>query len=361
MTHTLEMPPPLEGPPAPPRHAPAAPPLARTDVPPSLEGKMALAEQLAMAQGSLFPEWLRGRAPNFLAVMFAAQALDIPVWTAAQGLYAEGGSVGVEASLMRALVQRAGHLFYIEDSSPFHATAVVVRWNVPDRPYRKTFTMEEAVRMGLGSLEHYQRNPEAQMIARATSAVCREGAADTLAGFTYTPEEIQHGFRQDKTPAAPPPVTVEAATVERLCADIDAAEDLPAVRKAWKATAKAGALTATCDGESLVSRLQAKFAAVAPGTPVEAAVLATPRTETTTAPVMAAPAPEPNAPCGCPKAEFLRTGTHQPSCSSYAAPVTEPPPAPKAAAPKTAAKAAAKKAAPAKRALRKTTTRSTTP
>ena len=300
-----------------------APPLPRTDVPPGLPDKLALAEQLAMAQGSLFPEWLRGKSANFLAVMFAGQALDIPLWTATQGLYAEGGSVGVEAHLMRALVQRAGHLIYVEDASPFHATVVLIRWNVPDRPYRATFTMEEAVRAGLSGQKSYQSYPEQQMIARATSRVCREGAADVLNGFVYTPEELANGFRQDKTPAAPPPADVDQMTVDKLCEQIGQADDLADLKRVWKATAKAGALMAYCEGETLVSKLQARFAQVAPGQQIPAATIATP---------VAAPAStthtsvtiEQLAPCGCTLTRFTETGTHEPGCPEYTAPVPAP-------------------------------------
>lgn len=283
---------------------------SRTDVPVGLDDKLRLAEQLGMVTGDAMPEWLRGKPANILAVMFAAQALDIPLWTGVQGLYAEAGSVAVEATLSRALVQRAGHLILVAESSPFHAVVRLRRWDHPEVEHVGSFTIQEATVAGLAGLDWYRKYPERQMIARATGQAVQLGAADVVNGFVYSREELSGGgFRQDR-----PALTVaEAAPIDddvltELATGVAEAGDARALSVVWKRAAKLRALGCQVPGGStLIIALQERLAELSGGDVVTPAL-----GQNTGAVVERIESPPATArmECGCPAAEFLQSGGH---------------------------------------------------
>lgn len=170
--------------------------LARTDVPPSFEQRMELAEILSEA--GILPDHLRGKTGNIVAMMMIAATLDIPFMTAAQEMYCERGKLGMSANLMRGLVLRAGHDFEIlEDSTKACTVRFTRKGRAPSRPV--TYTMEDAQIAGLTTRENsnYRKNPRAMMVARATSRCLRAYASDILLGFGYTPDELRD--RVDET------------------------------------------------------------------------------------------------------------------------------------------------------------------
>lgn len=158
----------------------------RSDVPGVLTEQLQLAQELAKA--GIVPSHLQRKPENILALMYAAQSVDIPLWQAVQGMQVISGKVGISADLCRALILRAGHTFRVEESTETTATVVVIRKG-DTFEHRASFTIEDAKRAGLtgGS---WQKYPKAMLIARATTLVARNACADVLAGMAYTPEEL---------------------------------------------------------------------------------------------------------------------------------------------------------------------------
>lgn len=158
----------------------------RSDVPSALTEQLQLAQELAKA--GIVPTHLQRKPENLLALMYAAQSVDIPLWQAVQGMQVISGKVGISADLCRALILRAGHTFRVEESTDTKATVVVIRKG-DTYEHRATFTTDDAKRAGLtgGSWNKY---PKAMLIARATTLVARNACADVLAGMAYTPEEL---------------------------------------------------------------------------------------------------------------------------------------------------------------------------
>lgn len=158
----------------------------RSDVPSVLTEQLQLAQELAKA--GIVPSHLQRKPENLLALMYAAQSVDIPLWQAIQGMQVISGKVGISADLCRALILRAGHTFRVEESTEQAATVVVIRKGETFE-HRASFSVEDAKRAGLtgGSWNKY---PKAMLIARATTLVARNACADVLAGMAYTPEEL---------------------------------------------------------------------------------------------------------------------------------------------------------------------------
>jgi hypothetical protein len=75
------------------------------------------------------------------------------------------------------------------------------------------WTIDRARAMGLTGKDNWKRQPEAMLIARASSEVCRLIAADVLLGVPYSAEEIED---EATTAAVEAPRKVQRARVQRL-------------------------------------------------------------------------------------------------------------------------------------------------
>ena len=158
----------------------------------------------ALAQAGLLPKQYRDSPGDILLALAYADALALPVAQIFTGIHVIEGRPSMSAELMGALVRRAGHRIRSTGDAA-SATAEIVRRDDPEFTYRSTFTIVDAKQAGLLSKDVWKRYPAAMLLARATSAVCRAGAADVLAGVSYVPEELGEA-----------PEWVEEAPVTRL-------------------------------------------------------------------------------------------------------------------------------------------------
>ena len=183
----------------------------------------------ALAQAGLLPKQYRDSPGDILLALAYADALALPVATIFSGIHVIEGRPSMSAELMGALVRRAGHRIR-STSDATSATAEIVRRDDPEFTYRSTFTIDDAKQAGLLSKDVWKRYPAAMLLARATSAVCRAGAADVLAGVSYVPEELGEQ-----------PEWVEEAPVTRLAVaptepEQPAAQEEPAPAKRRRRT-----------------------------------------------------------------------------------------------------------------------------
>jgi hypothetical protein len=165
--------------------------VARADLPAGLQTQMDMAR--ALAASSLLAPNFAGKPANVFLAMQAAQALNIPAWTALQELYVVSGKVGLSASLMRSLILRAGHRIRVtvdadSQGEPMVATVTVIRRDDPDYLHHGQFSMGDAHTAGLSG-EAWRKYPRAMLVARATAIVAREACPDIFAS-AYTPEEL---------------------------------------------------------------------------------------------------------------------------------------------------------------------------
>lgn len=167
------------------------------DAPAALPEMMRLAAELAEAD--VLPRHLRRRPANVLALMFAARALDIPIWVAFQSLYLIEGKVGMDATFQRSLIVRAGHRFRILERTESRAAVEITRHDDPE-PRLSEFTWADAVDAGLTNKEIWQRYPKAMLMARVTTQAIRDDCPEVLYGAAYTPEELDVALGADGTP-----------------------------------------------------------------------------------------------------------------------------------------------------------------
>lgn len=157
---------------------------------------------------------LRGRPEAVVACILAGHEVGIGPLQALSKIYVVDGRPTMSAELMRALVLRAGHDFWIEENSN---TRVTVAGRRAGREFvsKVTWTMDDARRAGLANKQNWQKYPRSMLLARATSELCRLMFADVLGGISYSTEELEDGDTTTIPEAAPEPAARARATVTR--------------------------------------------------------------------------------------------------------------------------------------------------
>lgn len=99
------------------------------------------------------------------------------------------GVVAPKAMTMRALVQSRGHSVWIELSTPSRCVAKARRHG-ESIEHVSEWTIDRATQLGVTGKQNWRNQPQAMLVARATSEVCRMVASDVLLGIAYSAEEI---------------------------------------------------------------------------------------------------------------------------------------------------------------------------
>lgn len=147
----------------------------------------------AVAATEFVPKGLRNRPEAVVAAILQGHELGLEPMASLTKIHVVDGRPTLAAELMRALVQRAGHEIWLEESS---STKVVMggRRKGEEHPTRITWTIDDAKRAKLAGKTNWQNYPRAMLVARATGELCRILFADVLSGLSYTIEEVKDGF-----------------------------------------------------------------------------------------------------------------------------------------------------------------------
>ena len=94
-----------------------------------------------------------------------------------------------KAITLRALVQSQGHTVWIESSTDRECVARARRSGEAE-VHESRWTIARAEKLGLLTKQQWQKQPQAMLVARATSEVCRLVAADVILGIGYSAEEM---------------------------------------------------------------------------------------------------------------------------------------------------------------------------
>lgn len=123
------------------------------------------------------------------------------------------GRAAPKAITLRAIVQSVGHEIWLVESSDQRA---VVQGRRAGRSTveESVWTIQRARTMNLTGKAHWKLQPEAMLIARATSECCRLVAADAILGIPYSSEEVADDValavtEEPSAIAAAPPRTVQ--------------------------------------------------------------------------------------------------------------------------------------------------------
>jgi hypothetical protein len=161
-------------------------------------------------KSSLCPAGLKS-ANDVTIILMAANDLGISLSQAVDKIFVTNGRKGMAAELMRALIRRDGHTLRVIESNDHHCVLYGRRHDNGDEETTE-FTIEEAIHAGLcarapdGTITSRSRDGKKlpwetyttdMLYARCTSRIGRRMFSDSLAGITYTPDELGYIDAED--------------------------------------------------------------------------------------------------------------------------------------------------------------------
>jgi len=158
------------------------------------DARQASSVAVSLAPTPFVPQSLRGRddrqtAANITAAILTGAELGLTPMASLRSIVVIQGTPAMTAVALRGLVQSAGHEVWVESSSDARAV-VCGRRRGSDQVERSVWTIDRARQLGLTGKDNWKKQPEAMLVARATSEVARRVAADVLLGLPYSVEEI---------------------------------------------------------------------------------------------------------------------------------------------------------------------------
>lgn len=196
-----------------------------------------------LVRTSFVPETFRGKPHEATAAILAGMECGLSPMAALRSFDIIQGQAAPRAITLRAIVQSFGHDMILEESTASRCK-MRGRRNGAGEWQSVVWTIDRARQLGLTNKANWKNQPQAMLVARATSELARLVAADAILGIGYTVEEIGDGagagyefatmttdeapsgskrMRRGK-PAPPPDAPVEAETDD--VADGEVIEDL---------------------------------------------------------------------------------------------------------------------------------------
>lgn len=155
----------------------------------------------SLVKTSFVPAAMRGKAEEATAAILTGQEVGLKPMAALRSINIIQGTPAMTAVAMRALVQSQGHEVWVVEQTDTKAV-VKGRRRGSDQEQKSTWTMDRARGLGLATKDNWKKQPQAMLVARATSEVCRLIAADVLLGLPYSVEELaDHDETAPDTPA----------------------------------------------------------------------------------------------------------------------------------------------------------------
>lgn len=152
---------------------------------------------VSLAKTPFVPQSLRDRdagvtAANITAAILTGQEIGIQPMAALRSIDVIQGTPAMRAIALRALVQSKGHEVWVVEQNATRAIVAGKRHG-SDKEQKSTWTMDRARALGLVGKDNWKKQPEAMLVARATSELCRLIAADVILGIPYSVEELEDG------------------------------------------------------------------------------------------------------------------------------------------------------------------------
>jgi hypothetical protein len=175
-----------------------------------------------LADSGLLPAQYRKQPANVLYAVEYGEMIGVPAMAAINGVHVIKGKPTASASLISALVRRAGHKLRVGfDSARQMGWAEIIRADDPEFTYRSEWDLERAVTAELcvirdgkpyavdkdGEALPWKKFFPSMTKARAITEVARDACEEVLFGLHYTPEELGERVDEDGLPS----LTVEQA------------------------------------------------------------------------------------------------------------------------------------------------------
>ncbi len=144
----------------------------------------------ALCRTQFCPDSFRSKPGEATAAILAGSEVGLSPMAALNAFDVIQGRPAPKAITLRAVVQSHGHEVWPVEQSP---DRVVYRGRRRGSPevMDSVWTMKRARDLDLANKPNWRKQPQAMLVARATSEICRMVAADAILGIPYSAEEIE--------------------------------------------------------------------------------------------------------------------------------------------------------------------------
>lgn len=228
-----------------------------------------LADRIAYTE--FVPGPLRGHPPAVLAALMAGAERGLGPMESLRSINVIDGRPTLSAEVMRALVLAAGHEIEIVDTSDEIAALRGRRRGSENWSPEFVWTLDRARRALLADKANWKKYPEAMLLARASTDLCRAVFPDVVAGLSSTEEwgDVIDTTATDRPPSA----GVEATPTPQLDTGDDeppgGAHDLGLARRLHAEITAAFPTATTASRDRLRHALVAIVTRRRPGGPVQ--------------------------------------------------------------------------------------------
>jgi hypothetical protein len=143
----------------------------------------------ALCATSFCPDAFRGKPGEATAAILAGSEVGLSPMAALNAYDVIQGRPAPKAITLRALVQSAGHDVWLESSTPTKAV-MRGRRRGSQQVQESVWDMDRARGLKLTNKPNWQNQPQAMLVARATSEIARLVGADVILGIPYSAEEL---------------------------------------------------------------------------------------------------------------------------------------------------------------------------
>jgi hypothetical protein len=146
----------------------------------------------SLVETSFVPQQFRGKPAEATAAILAGLEVGLSPMSALRSFDIIQGTAAPRAITLRAVVQAQGHEMVMVESTTTRCRMKGRRRGTQDWQ-NVTWTIERAQVLGLTTREGWKRQPQAMLVARATSELARLIASDAILGLAYSAEEVADG------------------------------------------------------------------------------------------------------------------------------------------------------------------------
>lgn len=149
-----------------------------------------------LVQSSFVPASFKGNAIEATAAILAGAEIGLQPMAALKSFDVIQGVAAPRALTLRAVVQSKGHEVELVESTTTRCRMKGRRrgsqsWQSVD------WTIDRAKQLGVTGKDNWKKQPQAMLLARATSEICRLIAADAILGIGYSIEELADGAGEE--------------------------------------------------------------------------------------------------------------------------------------------------------------------
>lgn len=156
----------------------------------SAQAAMVVAEQLS--RSSFVPEQFRGKPGEATAAILAGLEVGLQPMAALRSFDIIQGQAAPRAITLRAVVQSHGHEMELIESTATRCKMRGRRRGAHDWQ-EVVWTIDRAKQLGVTGKSNWKNQPQAMLVARATSELARLIASDAILGIGYSAEEVADG------------------------------------------------------------------------------------------------------------------------------------------------------------------------